>query len=249
MSKLASVSVTVFLACSAAASHAQIPTTDVINAVQNTITANENVAHTLKQIQQYKTQLEQYAQQLKDATAPAAYVWDQATKTMDALRDAMFMLDYYKRKYTDIDTYLRNFNDVSRYRGSPCFNGRGCDAGQLAQLRDQEAMTSEAQQKANEASIRAISQQQDAIAADARRLEQLQRSAQTAEGQRAALDAANMLAASQANQLLQLRSLIAAQTAALTTRQQALADKEAREAAAGAEFRSGTFTKSAVREW
>jgi P-type conjugative transfer protein TrbJ len=248
MSKLARIAAAALL-CASATAYAQIPTTDTINAIQNTITANENVAHTLKQIQQYKTQLEQYAQQIKDATAPAAYVWDQATKTMDALRDAMFMLDYYKRKYTDIDTYLRHFNDVGKYRSSPCFGKNGCTAEQRAQLQGQDAMTSEAQQQANEAAIRTISQQQDAIAADAKRLEQLQRNAQTAEGQRAAIDAANMLAASQSNQLLQLRGLIAAQTAALTTRQQALADREAREAAAGATFRSGTYTKSPRQAW
>ena len=56
---------------------------------QQITTATQNVAQTLKQIdeyakqvQQYETQLMQYAQQIKDATLPVSQVWNQAQGTM-----------------------------------------------------------------------------------------------------------------------------------------------------------------------
>jgi len=36
------------------------------------------VAQTLKQIEQYQTQLQQYENMLQNTMAPAAYIWDQA---------------------------------------------------------------------------------------------------------------------------------------------------------------------------
>jgi P-type conjugative transfer protein TrbJ len=246
--RLARIAVAIVLVASTNA-RAQIPTTDILNAIQNTITANESVAQTIKQIQEYKTQLDQYYLQIKNAVAPAAYVWDQATRTMDQLRDAMFMLDYYKRRYSSLDTYLRTIKDMGQYRGSPCFTGKGCSADQLAQLREAEARLSEAQRLTNESSIRTLDQQQNAMAADARRLQQLQATAQGAQGQMEAIGAANMLAAQQSNQLLQIRAILVAQQAALVTRQQALADREAREDVAGEAFRAGTFVASPRREW
>lgn len=246
--RLAKIAATIVLAAGVSA-HAQIPTTDLANAVQNTITANESVAQTLKQVQQLKTQLEQYALQIKNATAPLAYIWDQATRTMDQLRDAMFMLDFYKRKYSSIDTYLRGIKDIGQYRGSPCFSGRGCSADELAKLREADARLSEAQRITNEASIRTLDQQQQAMAADAKRLQQLQANAQGAQGHMEAIGAANMLAAQQSNQLLQIRAILVAQQAALVTRQQALTDREAREEVASEAFRAGTFVASPKRGW
>jgi P-type conjugative transfer protein TrbJ len=236
----------------AAGTHAQvegIPTGDIANFVQNSITAQEGVKQTMKQVEQYRTQLQEYALQIKNAAAPAAYVWDQAQKTMNALLGAIDTLAYYKRQMGDINFYLRQFNDVHDYRGSPCFGPKGCTGVELAQQREHEAAIISAQKRANEAAIRAIDQQQDAIQADARRLETLQRNAQGAQGHMEAISAANMLAAQQSNQLLQIRAVLNAQNVALVTRQQALTDREAREAAASAEFRSGTFTPSPKREW
>ena len=36
------------------------------------------MAQTLKQIEQYQTQLQQYENMLQNTMAPAAYIWDQA---------------------------------------------------------------------------------------------------------------------------------------------------------------------------
>src|SRR5690554_1125906 len=75
---------------------AGIPVVDGTNLQQNVMTAMESVSQTLKQIEQYQTQLQQYENQLQNTMAPAAYIWDQATRTMDNLRSAMNTLDYYQ---------------------------------------------------------------------------------------------------------------------------------------------------------
>ena len=62
---------------------------------------------------------------------------------------------------------------------------------------------------------------------DTRNLERLQGAAQGAQGQLQAIGYANQLASQQANQLLQIRSLLMAQQTAVGTRMQADADRKA----------------------
>ena len=85
----AEVALTVALTSASAMFPAQagIPTFDTLNFSQTTISAIENVAQTLKQIEQYRTQLQQYENMIQNTVAPAAYVWDQATSTMSQLRN------------------------------------------------------------------------------------------------------------------------------------------------------------------
>ena len=64
-----------------------------------------------------------------------------------------------------------------------------------------------------------------------------------------AIQAANQLASEQANQLLQIRTMLLAQQTAIAARNQALTDKEAQETAADAQFRSGSYTPSTSRSW
>ena len=106
-------------------------------------------------------------------------------------------------------------------------------------------LASESQKKANDALLRSLESQQDAVQSDARSLERLQRAAQGAQGQMQALGYANQLASHQANQLLQLRSLMIAMYNAQIARMRAVADREA----AGERFRSGTFEWSEEKVW
>ena len=105
--------------------HAGIPVIDATNLSQNIMTAVESVAQTLKQIQQYQTQLQEYENMLQNTAAPAAYIWDQATSTMNGLRSAIDTLSYYKRTLGSVDAYTSKFQDASFYRGSPCFRTNG----------------------------------------------------------------------------------------------------------------------------
>lgn len=207
---------------------AGIPVVDSTNLAQNTMSAMEAVAQTLKQIQQYQTQLQQYENQLQNTMAPAAYIWDQAQATINDLVQATNTLQHYKNQLGSLDAYLGKFQDVAYYRGSPCFNGSGgCTPSEQAAMEENRRLASESQKKANDALFKGLEQQQDNLQTDARQLQRLQSAAQGADGQLAAIGYANQLASNQANQLLQIRSLLIAQQNAVGTRMQADADREA----------------------
>lgn len=217
---------------SLAAQAGGIPVIDAGNLQHNMLTAMESVTQTLKQVEQYKTQLLQYENMLQNTAAPAAYIWDQAETTMGQLRQAMDTLKLHKQQAGSLDAYLEKFKDLDYYRASPCFKD-GCSASQWSQMGAEAAQQgSQFQKKANDALFRGLDRQQDAMQADAHQLQQLQQVAQGATGQMQALAAANQLASHQANQLQQIRALLIGQQNALATRQQVLVDREAMQQAA-----------------
>ena len=229
--------------------HAGIPVIDEANLSQTVMTAIESVAQTLKQIEQYQTQLQQFENQLQNTVAPAAYIWDRAQATINGLMNAVDTLTYYKRQLGSIDAYLGKFQDVAYCRGSPCLSPAGCSDAERAAMNENRRLASESQKKANDALMRGLDRQQDALKADARTLEQLQSSAEGASGQLQALGYANQLASQQANQLLQIRALLIAQQNAVAARMQAEADNEAVQQAASEQLRRGTFQASPARSW
>ncbi|EOV4287822.1 P-type conjugative transfer protein TrbJ [Escherichia coli] len=224
---------------------AGIPVIDGTNLSQNIMTAIESVAQTLKQIEQYQTQLQQYENQLQNTMAPAAYIWDQAQSTINGLMNAVNTLDYYKSQLGSLDNYINKFQDVSYYRGSPCFSAAGCSNAEWAAMKSVEQVASASQKKANDALFRGLDQQQTNLRNDAAQLQRLQSAAQGANGQMQALGFANQLASQQANQLLQIRGLLIAQQNAVTTRMQAQADLEAQQQAAGATSRESRIERTA----
>lgn len=206
---------------------AGIPVADGLNLGQNIMSAMEAVAQTLKQIQEYQTQLQQYENQLQNTMAPAAHIWDQAQRTINDLNQATNTLAYYQNQLGSLDAYLGKFQDVAYYRSSPCFSSAGCSDAERAAMAENRRLASESQKKANDALFKGLEQQQDNLQADARQLQRLQSAAQGADGQLAAIGYANQLASNQANQLLQIRSLLIAQQNAVGTQMQADADREA----------------------
>ena len=211
---------------------AGIPVIDGGNLTQNIMTAIESVAQTLKQIEQYQTQLQQYENQLQNTMAPAAYIWDQAQTTINRLIAAQNTLAYYERQLGSLDNYLSKFQDVAYYRSSPCFNGTGgCTDAERAAMAENRRLASESQKKANDALFQTVADQQKALKDDARTLERLQSAAQGADGQLQAIGYANQLASNQANQLLQMRTMMAAQYTVIAARMQADADRQALEQA------------------
>lgn len=211
---------------------AQWAVLDAANVAQTTVTAVENIAQTLKQVQQYQTQLQQYENMLRNTTAPTTQIWDQAQTTMAQLRGSIDTLNYYKQTLGGVDAYLAHFKDTAAYQSSPCYSVNGCTQAEWDAMKASERLGSEAQKKANDALFRGLDRQQDAMIADARQLERLQSSAQGAQGQLQAIGYANQLASHQANQLLQIRALLIAQQNAIGTRNQVLADLEAKQQAA-----------------
>jgi type IV secretion system protein TrbJ len=226
-----------------------IPVFDGANLTQTVVTAVENVAHTLKQIEQYKTQLQQYENMIQNTAAPAAFIWDQATSTMSQLRGAIDTLNYYKTSLGSIDSYLGKFKDTAAYRSSPCFSVGGCTGAEWDAMKDSQRLGSEAQKKATDALFRGLDKQQDSMESDARQLQRLQSAAQGASGQMQAIGFANQLASQQANQLLQIRGLLIAQQNVLATRAQALADQEARTQVADEQAMKGQYNQSARKAY
>lgn len=226
-----------------------LPVIDGANLAQTMVSAMENVSQTLRQVQQYQTQLQQYENMLRNTAQPTTQTWDQATTTMNQLRGSIDTLGYYKASMGSIDSYLGKFKDTAAYRDSPCYSVNGCTPSQWAAMKDSERLGSEAQKRATDALFRGLDQQQDAMVSDANQLQRLQSSAQTATGQMQAIGYANQLASHQANQLLQIRGLLIAQQNAIATRDQVLADREAKEAAASAQLRAGTFRPSPLKNW
>ncbi|HHF0544767.1 TPA: P-type conjugative transfer protein TrbJ [Vibrio alginolyticus] len=206
---------------------AGIPVVDGTNLTQNIMSAIEAVAQTAKQIQEYQTQLQQYENQLQNTMAPAAHIWDQAQRTINDLNQATNTLAYYQNQLGSLDAYLGKFQDVAYYRSSPCFSATGCSAAERTAMEENRRLASESQKRANDALFKGLEQQQDNLEADARQLTRLQSAAQGADGQLAAIGYANQLASNQANQLLQIRSLLIAQQNAVGTKMQADADREA----------------------
>lgn len=210
-----------------------IPVIDIANLRDNHLTAIEVAAQRLKQIQQYSTQLDQYENMLQNTAAPPVYLWDEAMATLRALQAAIDGLAPLRAQVGGLDAYLAQFQDLERYRASPCLAQAPCSSHATAQARDaQERFGSQVRKTTNDALLKGLYQQADALPHDAQQLQHLQERAQKARGQMQALGFANQLTSHQAHQLLQLRVLLVAQQTAEAARQQVLADREARQLAA-----------------
>ncbi|WP_031415323.1 P-type conjugative transfer protein TrbJ [Vibrio parahaemolyticus] len=229
---------------------AGIPVVDGTNLTQNIMSAMESVTQTAKQIQQYQTQLQQYENQLQNTMAPAAYIWDQAQSMIDDLTHATNTLAYYQNQLGSLDAYISKFQDVAYYRSSPCFNGSGgCTPAEQAAMEENRRLASESQKTANDALFESLKLQHENLQADARQLHRLQSAAQGADGQLAAIGYANQLASNQANQLLQIRSLLIAQQNAEAARLASESDAHARGEAREKQLRSWEFQPSPIDDF
>lgn len=227
--QIAAIVLASLLAASNPAMSTGIPVIDGANLSQNLITAIENVAHTLKQIQQYRTQLQQYENMLQNTMAPSRQIWDAANATMNDLRRSIDTLSYYKNTLGSVDAYLRKFRDAPAYQGSPCYSVNGCTQAQWDAMKEAERFGSQSQKRSTDAVFKGLDRQQENLQADAFRLEELQSAARGASGQVQAIGYANQLASHQSNQLLQVRALLIAQQNLMATRLQSVADNEARQ--------------------
>jgi P-type conjugative transfer protein TrbJ len=209
----------------------------------------ESLAHTAKQIEQYRTQLQQYENQLINSRDPKELIWDQAQQTIEQLIEATDTLEYHENQLGSLQDYLDKYQDATHYRDSPCYSPDGCSEAEWKALGEQRAFASTSQKRANDAAIRSLRQQRDNLEADAEQLERLQAEAGDAEGQLAAIGYGNQLASHQSNQLLQMRSMMMAQYTTIATKMQADADREARQQVAEENFGRGNFVKSEEKSW
>lgn len=233
----------------AQSNYAGIPVIDGTNLVQTIITATESVSQTLKQIEEYGTQLLQYENQLLHTLSPQVYIWDQAKTTIDDILKVTDTLSFYQNQVGSIGAYLGKFKDVEYYRSSPCFSSAGCSKAEWALLDENRRLASESQKRANDALFKGIERQQINLKNDAERLLQLQAAAKDSRGQLEAIGYANQLASNQSAQLMQIRSVLIAQQNATASEMQAETDKEAQQEAASKQVRTGEFVPSPTVNW
>ena len=227
-----------------------IPVFDGANMVQTTISALQNVAAVAKQVQQYQTQLQQYQNMLQNTLTPSNYIWDQASQTISNLLSAQDTLSYYKQQIGSISQYLDQYKDLNYYLNSSYFSSQGGSATDRQAILTANSNAYEARKKANDAVLMNVDQQQTALVNDASNLQRLQQQATGVQGQLEAIQAANQFASAQNNQLLQIRSILIAQQNAEATRQQAIADKEAQQAAAAQQIRDqANITQTSSTTW
>lgn len=216
--------------------YAGIPTIDVTNIVQSTITAIESVAQTAKQVQQYQKQLQQYQNMLKNTMKPSSYIWSDAQQTIQNLLSAVNTLQYYRNQLGGIDSYLDKFGNLEYYKGLSCYSDSGCTQADRQKIAKSRRIASKTRLHANDAMLRGLKQQQKTLRRDAQKLRQLQAAAEGAQGRMAALQYANQFAAQQTSQLLQMRSLLVAQQHALVAGNEARIARRARWQAADKEY-------------
>lgn len=190
-----------------------IPVFDAANLQQSAISAVEAVNQTLKQIEQYALQLQQYEDMIKNSIAPAAYVWDQAQRTMNKIIALQNQVEFYMSQAGNVDTYLRKFGNVAAYRGNPYFQSGGGTEENRKALLEAEELGSKAQKNANDNVVKTLENQQTALKADAANLEQLQAKAQSSQGgwkqssTRTSLPATNRISSSSSGGSSWLKSL------------------------------------------
>lgn len=194
------------------------------------------ITQTLKQAQQYSTQLSQYAEQIEqyknqvqNTLAPAAYLWDQAQLGINQIRGLSDTLKNYGA-YGGWENYLNQFRDSSYYSRSPCYSlvaVTGCSNSFFSQ-QDQ---ASNVRMQTNRGLAQVLKYQQDALQQDSNSLEQIQSQVSSADGQMKAIQGGNQMLGNIANQLLQMRSTAIARDQAEAAARQAEADRDARDAA------------------
>ena len=228
---------------------AGIPVADGLNLGQTTISAMQSVAAVVKQIEQYRTQLMQYENMLQNTAAPSSYIWDQADQTITKLLEAQNTLSYHRNQAGSLENYLSKFQDASHYSTSPCFGSQTCSDQDKRAIVTARAEASTARKLSTDALLMSVDRQQNTLQRDANNLANMQRQAVNAEGQMQAIQSANQLASAQANQLIQIRSLIVAQQSAVATEAQIAGDRESQQQAADQHALSGNNSQSAERSW
>lgn len=186
---------------------AGIPVLDSANLTQNTVGTFEAITQTLKQIEEYQTQLMQYEDQLKNSLAPATQIWAKAQETMNKALALQGQLE----QIAQMDGWLEKFGDANYWTNSPQFSGSEVHSSEQATQNVQGLMKT--QQEATQASFDAnkilyknIKEQGEQLKNDAQTLQQLEEGASNAQGRMDAMQHGNMFLANMGKQMLQLRS-------------------------------------------
>jgi len=197
---------------------APLNSTAAVQLHQQITTATQNVAQTLKQIdqyaeqmRQYQTQLQQYAQQMKDAALPVSQIWGQAQGTM---RDMMSLVN--QAQGGQMLAYLQQYRDLNGWlQSNGYYNPNTFQQGYALQ------------KSTNDTALQMAQAQRAALLNDAQRFQGLQQAASSADGADKLMSYANQMAAEQTQQLMQIRTLCNQMLEEAAARDAALANRQA----------------------
>lgn len=226
------------------------PVFDVANWMQNGKMIATQLSEHKTQIDQYKNQIDQYQNMLENTKSLTTYQWDDANSVINNLLESTNTIDYYKQEAGTLQGYLDRFQSQEYYQKNSCFNDSGqCSTEELKKIKQSRLAASVAEKRSNDAMIKGIDKQQQSLKSDSAKLHNLQSQAQSATGQKQALQAASQLASNQSHQLLQIRGVLLAQQNAQAVKDAASANKEAIQSAGDDHFKSGSYHKSSGKKW
>ncbi len=220
------------------------PVFDIANWLQNGKMILTQASEYKTQIEQYRNQIQQYQNMVENTKSLTVFQWDNANGVINNLLEATNTIDYYKSEAGSLEAYLERFQSQEFYQKIPSFHGE-----ELKKIMQNRLSASVAQKRANDAMLKGIDRQQLNLKKDSEALRTLQLHAQTAQGQKQALQAASQLSSNQTHQLLQIRGLLIAQQNAQVIKDAANANKEAIQAAGDERFRAGSYHKSSGKKW
>lgn len=211
---------------------AQFLVIDIIAELNTYLTYFQTLTAYIEQINEWRENVE----------ALADYVTSPFEETITGLLDVVDLVDSHMGEYGGIETYLALFQDTPFYRATECFtNTVRCTPGRIAELMRTEEIGIQGIKRSNDRLFRGISQQQRNLRQDAARLRDMQARVNGTMGRNAQIQAATQLASEQANQLLQIRTLLVAQQQAQATEAQIRQNREAKNQALKEVLKGGEY--------
>ena len=229
-----------------------IPVFDGANVTQATISAFEEVTQTLKQIEQYTTQLQQLEDQIINSTAPAQFLYAQADRTMKRISDLQNNVIKLYETAGDLDRYLDKFGNLDTYKQSDYYNKNLSPEQKRAALdkmNEGGRQGLDFQDKAYRDFMKTLEAEKRNVKRDAEHLEEIQRNAQQAGGRMAAIQYTNQIAAHHSAQLMQLRGVLQSMATAQMAKEQAEKDQKAKEMSHHEWVNSGTVERTIEPDW
>jgi len=196
----------------------------------------------------YNQQIREWQDNVRPLTE---FVESPFEETVGGLLDVVDLIDSHFGTFGGIDQYLNLFQDVPYYRLSECFNrGQRCSDGRIADLVRGDEIGIQGIKRANDRLFRGIERQQGNLRQDAARLKAMQYRVNGEQGRNAQVQAAAQLANEQANQLLQIRTLLVGQQQMQASQSQLQQNREARQRALEELLQSGRYQdRGAVVPW
>lgn len=115
-----------------------IPVVDGANLQQNLMDYIESLSQGVQQLTSYALQVRQYENEIlrydemvKNRIAPAVYLYDQVDNLQRQFTSIYNGAEAIKRKYGDVDAYIKRYGDATFYMGGACYNGGKCNLEQL----------------------------------------------------------------------------------------------------------------------